>query len=271
MAAIDFPNSPVTNDTFTVSGSTWIWNGATWDLVRQATGATGPTGPAGPTGATGATGVAGTVGATGVTGPAGTNGTNGTNGAVGATGPTGPTGATGPVGSTGATGPGSSWTYIGTVNSTSGTTVTFSGLGGAYKELLLTFNNVSISSNGAFCFRLNNDGGSNYKAAANRTYNGSTYIGQTFADIIGCVGTMTTMDTSSGSFRITNANSTGDKAIELHFKGKLSDWITSSYVTDITETIGGTYIGTSAISSINMTMVNSNTFSSGTWKLWGVA
>jgi hypothetical protein len=163
------------------------------------------------------------------------------------------------------------WTYIGAVNSTSGTTVTFSGLGGLYKELLLTFNGVTISSNGSFCFRLNNDGGSNYKASSNRDFAGSTYIGQTFADIIGCVGTMTTMHNSSGSFRISNANSTGDKAIELNFKGRLSDWITSTYVPDITETIAGAYIGTSAISSINMTMVNSNTFTAGTWKLWGVA
>ena len=81
---------------------------------------------------------------------------------------------------------------------------------------------------------------------------------------------MTTMHNSSGSFRIVNANSTGDKGIELNFKGRLSDWITSSYVPDITETIAGASIGTSAISSINMTMVNANTFTGGTWKLWGL-
>lgn len=274
MPAIDFPNAPTVGETFTSSGNTWSWDGVSWNLVRVAAGATGPTGPTGPSGpagasgATGATGSAGATGATGPSGPAGTNGVNGTNGTNGATGPTGPTG---PVGATGPTGAGASWTYIGAVDSTSGTTVNFSGLNGAYKELLLTFNNVTISSNGSFCFRLNNDAGSNYKASANRDFGGSTYFGQTFADVIGCVGTLTTMHFSSGSFRITNANSTGNKAIELNFKGRLSDWITSTYVPDITEAIGGTYIGTSAISSINMTMVNSNTFSSGTWKLWGVA
>ena len=90
--AIDFPDSPSTNDTFTVGGTTWIWNGTTWNVVRIATGATGPTGPTGATGPEGPTGPTGSIGETGPTG-------------IGATGPTGPTGATGETGPTGATGP----------------------------------------------------------------------------------------------------------------------------------------------------------------------
>lgn len=250
---LTFPSSPAVDDTYTASGSTWVWTGSTWDLVRQAAGATGPTGP------------------TGATGPSGPSGPTGESGSAGVSGPSGPAGATGPSGPSGPSGPGSSWTYIGSVNSTSGTTVTFSGLNGQYKELLLTFTNVTISSNGSFCFRLNADGDANYKAASNRDFSGSTYYAQTFADAVGCVGTFVTMSNSSGSFRITNANSTGHKGIELQFKGRLSDWITASYVPDLVETIGGSYIGTSAISSIDLTMVNANTFSSGTWKLWGVA
>lgn len=31
--AIDFPNSPTTNQTFTVGTRTWIWDGTTWELV----------------------------------------------------------------------------------------------------------------------------------------------------------------------------------------------------------------------------------------------
>lgn len=98
MAAIDFPNSPLVNDTYTASGSTWIWNGVTWDLVRQASGATGATGPAGPTGVTGATGPAGATGPSGPTGPTGPAGEVGSTGPSGATGPTGATGSTGPFG-----------------------------------------------------------------------------------------------------------------------------------------------------------------------------
>lgn len=57
MTAIDFPNSPSVNDTFTVGERTWKWTGTAWDVVvtTQITGPQGPTGPAGqgvPTGGT---------------------------------------------------------------------------------------------------------------------------------------------------------------------------------------------------------------------------
>jgi len=35
MAAINFPDSPVTDDTFTVDGKTWIWTGTVWDVVSE--------------------------------------------------------------------------------------------------------------------------------------------------------------------------------------------------------------------------------------------
>jgi hypothetical protein len=47
VAAIDFPNSPSLNDTFTASGTTWVWNGTTWKVVRNSI--VGPTGPSGKT------------------------------------------------------------------------------------------------------------------------------------------------------------------------------------------------------------------------------
>jgi hypothetical protein len=59
--AIDFPNSPATNDTFTVSGKTWIWTGSVWNTVTSST-------IQGPTGATGAQGTAGSNGAQGIAG-----------------------------------------------------------------------------------------------------------------------------------------------------------------------------------------------------------
>ena len=33
MAAIDFPSSPATNDTFNSSGRTWLYNGTAWTLL----------------------------------------------------------------------------------------------------------------------------------------------------------------------------------------------------------------------------------------------
>lgn len=85
--AIDFPNSPSTNDTHTVDGKTWTFADGKWSLF----GAGGVQGASGPTGSTGATGPTGVTGATGATGP------TGITGATGPTGITGPTGASGPV------------------------------------------------------------------------------------------------------------------------------------------------------------------------------
>ena len=60
MAAIDFPNSPATGDTFTVGDITWEWTGTAWQGIGTAV-----PGPAGADGADGADG------APGPTGPAG--------------------------------------------------------------------------------------------------------------------------------------------------------------------------------------------------------
>ena len=63
MPAIDFPNSPTLNQTYTNGIQTYRWNGTAWRLVR--TSAVGPTGPTGPAGldstAIGATGIVRTV------------------------------------------------------------------------------------------------------------------------------------------------------------------------------------------------------------------
>jgi len=120
--AINFPNSPSTNDTFVAAGSRWLWNGTAWvrqgspgsQGVQGATGATGPQGNQGVQGATGAGGPGGSAGPTGPQGDDGAAGPQGNQGVQGATGSTGPqgnqgvqgaTGAGGPSGSTGPTGP----------------------------------------------------------------------------------------------------------------------------------------------------------------------
>jgi hypothetical protein len=35
--AIDYPNSPATNDTFTVGNKTWIYDGTTWNTYNSTT------------------------------------------------------------------------------------------------------------------------------------------------------------------------------------------------------------------------------------------
>jgi hypothetical protein len=90
MAAIDFPNDPTVNQTYTNGIQTYQWNGTAWRLVR-----TSAVGPTGPTGAPGLDSTA--IGATGPTGGAGPTGPTGPEGAASTV--TGPQGITGPTGS----------------------------------------------------------------------------------------------------------------------------------------------------------------------------
>jgi hypothetical protein len=56
MAAIDFPNDPDIDDTFTVGDITWIWTGTVWQ--SQGTAVPGPAGADGAPGPAGADGEA---------------------------------------------------------------------------------------------------------------------------------------------------------------------------------------------------------------------
>lgn len=49
MAAINFPDSPSTDDEYTVGSVTWKWDGSVWKSLGMAM-STGPTGATGPTG-----------------------------------------------------------------------------------------------------------------------------------------------------------------------------------------------------------------------------
>ena len=77
MAALDFPDSPTTGQTYTApEGSVWEYDGTKWDIV----GTENSIGPTGPTGAVGPTGPQGDQGDTGPTGPQGDLGPTGPQG-----------------------------------------------------------------------------------------------------------------------------------------------------------------------------------------------
>ena len=111
--SINFPDTPVLDQQFTVGQTTWYWNGSVWRLLisEGVQGDLGPTGPTGPQG---------DLGPTGPTGPIST--------VPGPTGPTGPTGpistVPGPTGSTGPTGPENANIDGGAANTVYGGTIT---------------------------------------------------------------------------------------------------------------------------------------------------
>jgi hypothetical protein len=118
MTAIDFPNSPVNNETFTSGNNTWQWNGTAWNIVTASTPVNyviSDTAPSSPIeGSTwfdsssskmyiyyDSSWIETTSSIAGPTGPTGPAGSDGSIGVDGETGPTGPTGDTGPTGPTG--------------------------------------------------------------------------------------------------------------------------------------------------------------------------
>jgi hypothetical protein len=107
--ALNFPNDPSLNQTYTDNNRTFIWNGTSWNNISAGyTGSRGELGFTGSAGGLGFTGSQGTAGFTGsastVQGPIGFTGSQGTTGDVGFTGSQGNAGATGFTGSQGFTG-----------------------------------------------------------------------------------------------------------------------------------------------------------------------
>ena len=188
--AINFPDSPSTNDTYVAAGSRWLWNGTAW--VRQGTpgsqgvqGATGSTGPQGNQGVQGAGGSTGGTGPQGVQGADGALGPDGPQGDDGSTGPTGPQGAQGRQGSTGSsggTGPQGAQGRQGSTGSTGGTGPT--GPAGAAPA-------------GAIIYVAQNTAPTGFIKA-----NGATISRSTYADLFSAIGTTFGAGNGSSTFTI---------------------------------------------------------------------
>jgi hypothetical protein len=186
----------------------------------------------------------------------------------GPTGPSGPSGASGPSGPSGSSG--GSWSVIGTYSSTSGFNSSFTGLAGAYKELILEWYGLGCTSvNGvlgnALIVKVNADN-SNYTGGGDWV-NASSAAASVY---LNPPSPITTFRYNSGKFHVRAANSTGTKYWEMISSGLGQSSLYGSTQTMITVRGAGTYTGTSAINSVNFQVVN-ETWNSGTWTLWGLA
>ena len=103
--ALDFPNSPTTNQIHTANGKSWTWNGTYWSAVNAGVqGAQGTQGHQGIQGTQGIQGITGSQGAQGLQGAQGRQGIQGTQGQQGITGSQGAQGLQGITGSQGTQG-----------------------------------------------------------------------------------------------------------------------------------------------------------------------
>jgi hypothetical protein len=248
---------------------------ASWQInLDGAIGIQGPQGIQGETGPAGAQGDQGIQGIQGIQGEQGLKGDTGNTGATGSTGATGAQGIQGIQGIQGETGPAGAgtgpWTLIGTYQATSGFFSSFTGLNGAYKEIILTWSGATCSSNNGLLGNsprvwVNGNasgftGGNDYATPSSSTYMISTSSG---------LEPNLTYRWSSGKLHIRNANSTGTKQWDMVVSGALPSYISSS-VSFQTFQGSGTITQTSAINTINFQIV-SESWTGGTWNLWGVA
>lgn len=164
-----------------------------------------------------------------------------------------------------------SYTLLGTGTTTSGSTVTVSGISGI-DDIYVFFNNVSITSaSQPLNVRLNADTANHYTFYGYITA-GSTYSAANFdRQIQSNVGTIevATMGNTAGSvmagyIRISGCNSTNSKM--FHYAGNGSADTTGQKF----EVGGGYYAGTSAISSISL-VTASGTFDNGSFLVYGAA
>jgi hypothetical protein len=164
-------------------------------------------------------------------------------------------------------GSGASWSQLAVSATTSGTTVTISGLSG-YNQLYVQFENVSHNDSiKEFSFRVNADSGTNYNFVEFLTRNvGSICSGNYVSGgtEIGLGRTANAGNSMSGGILINGANSTGKKFF-TGFMASVNDLVNS----DITKPhFSGTYDGTSVISSVSI-VTNAAAFDAGNMRVFG--
>lgn len=167
-----------------------------------------------------------------------------------------------------------SFSLLGTGTTTSGSTVTVSGISGV-NTILVLINNISTNSNGSnIMLRLNTDSGANYSRSGTYIYLEPTYspnsqlgtVSQTGLTSF-FIGPMTSgISTSNfaGWVLIQGCNSTGLKTITAVGGSDLqTSWTAFSQYNQ-----SGIYSGTSTISSVSL-VAGTGTFDQGTFTVYG--
>jgi len=160
-----------------------------------------------------------------------------------------------------------SWSQLGVTATTSGTTVTVSGLSG-YNQLYVSLETISSSSSTVtYSLRFNGDSGANYNMSQISIRNAPSQVAGNYlsgSTEIGLARIVTATNKMNGGFLINGANGSGKKV----FSGFCScddDLVTTDIVKP---NIYGTYDGTSVISSVSI-ITNGTAFDLGNIRVFG--
>jgi hypothetical protein len=163
-----------------------------------------------------------------------------------------------------ATAGGGSFTELATGSLTSGTTISLTTISGSYKNLELWIYGLNCSADFQLTYRLNNDSGTSYRFATTAATSAAGAANATSGDFGG-----NSMDASaSGTFRISIPNYAAASSYKNINVWALGNHPTTAGDLMLTNNATGLFYNTAAISRIDVTSTQS--FSSGTYKLWGI-
>ena len=151
---------------------------------------------------------------------------------------------------------GDEWQLIATNTPTSGTSTSFTNISG-YSKLRLIWNTLTFAADAMLICRFNSDSGQNYIGAASGFGANTSESWSTAVALNG-----NNAGPYAGYLDIEDANKTFPKKLQGVWSFR-----TGTYG----DTLNGIYIGSSAITSISLSDESSNTISSGTVYLYGIA
>lgn len=157
----------------------------------------------------------------------------------------------------------SGMTELATGSLTSGTTISLTSISSSYKTIELWIYGVNCAADFQLSYRLNNDSGTSYRLS---TSFGTSTVGVANAT----TGYLSEpMDASaSGAFRISIPNYAATSTYKVNNVWALGAHPTNAGDVVSTNTPSVIFYNTSAITRIDVT--STQTFSSGTYKLWGI-
>ena len=155
-------------------------------------------------------------------------------------------------------------TEIATGSLTSGTTISLTTISSSYKTLELWIYGVNCAADFLLSYRLNNDSGTSYRFSTTAATSAAGAANATSGDF----GGNSIDSTGNATFRISIPNYAATSTYKNINVWALGNHPTTAGDLVLTNNSNGLFYSTAAISRIDVT--STQTFSAGTYKLWGI-